>query len=205
MVWIALDSTGEKSVEPAVANVPSAKLLGLRGVGARPHRRQAVGGTGGDRARPAPMLEAQRPAMGMGRRFDQRISEDVVEGVVDELEPGAQAVRRRLEHMFVRLRQAPDGTANCRAPAGRDRAPGSPAPAAPGPFGPRRALRSSRASPRSATPRLRSRVTIRLAGRPALRSRTPGARRTRPRAPPRRGAARRGAPRPRSSAASTSS
>jgi hypothetical protein len=31
------------------------------------------------------MLEAQRPAMGMGQRLHRWISEDVVERVVDEL------------------------------------------------------------------------------------------------------------------------
>jgi hypothetical protein len=50
----------------------------------RPHGRQAVGRTGRLRARPAPTLEAQLAAMGMARRVHhRRISEDVVEGVVE--------------------------------------------------------------------------------------------------------------------------
>lgn len=60
------------------------------------------------------MLEAQRTAMGMGMgllRVCRRISEHVVERAVDELQPGAEAVRGRLEHMFVRVWQPPDGTA----------------------------------------------------------------------------------------------
>jgi hypothetical protein len=48
--------------------------------------------------------------MGMGRRVHRRIAEDIAEDIIDELQPGAQAFRRRLEHTFVRVGEAPDGT-----------------------------------------------------------------------------------------------
>ena len=58
-----------------------------------------------DRAVTAGALPAQRAPVGMGRDV-RRVAEDVLEAA----DPGAPAVQRRSEHMFVRLGKGSDGT-----------------------------------------------------------------------------------------------
>jgi hypothetical protein len=65
-----------------------------------------VGGTCGDRALPALVARAELAAMGVWRRVRRWIAENVIE----DAQPGAQSLSRRLEHMFVRVGEGSDGT-----------------------------------------------------------------------------------------------
>ncbi len=75
-----------------------------------------MGGPGRHRAGAALALEAERspmrvrcPRLEIEVRVSRWVAEHVVEDVVDERQPGAQAGLGRLEHMFVTLGCGPDG------------------------------------------------------------------------------------------------
>jgi hypothetical protein len=54
-------------------------------------------------------MRVRCPRLEIEVRVSRWVAEDVVEDVVDERQPGAQAGLGRLEHMFVTLGGAPDG------------------------------------------------------------------------------------------------
>jgi hypothetical protein len=86
-------------------------------IGRRPDRRDAVRLAGSYCARSARALPAQRATVRMRERIVLRLVRViwmVAEDVVEPVEPGAQTMCGRLEHMFERVDDAPDGTAAVR-------------------------------------------------------------------------------------------
>jgi len=75
-------------------------------VGASANGGEAEGGTCGDRAATALVAPAELTAMRVRRRVRRWIAENVIE----DAQPGAQSLSRRLEHMFVRVGAVSDGT-----------------------------------------------------------------------------------------------
>ena len=55
-------------------------------------------------------MRVRGPGLEIEMRVSRWVAEHVVEDVVDERQPGAQAGLRRMEHMFVTLGGGPDRT-----------------------------------------------------------------------------------------------
>ena len=103
----------------AVAHWRSLAELGPR----RADRADAVGRSRQDAAGSPRALRAQRTAMRMRGpgRLEARVSRGLVadKHVVDEVQPGVQTLRTRLEHMFEKVAARPDGTVSSSGPPAR--------------------------------------------------------------------------------------